>query len=413
MKRASSVCIVVFLLGLGPSAFGQAQSSPSIQRPCADEKLAGKPTLKHSQRIEERASTETVVDSTASVQPCEPGRAEANPDKPATIHFEGLHAISESEVLSSLRDVRLVPKNSLLDADQIRKCEAKIRDLLTEQGYRHAEVSSRIDNVGNQTTLTFVISEGPRLGISQIRFVGNHIFSSQLLTEKISQYLASYGEAGIYNPAVYEYSVHRLADFVRSQGYLQAKVAKPTIEESNGGLILTISVDEGALYRFGQIKFEGASLLRPEELAAMLPQRPGEIVDGEKLSSFFFEELKSYYGNHGYIQYTAEITPRFNLAPRATHGVVDFEITFDEGRRFSVGAIVLVGTNVPAEDLRPLVLLKTGDIYNQKLFENSIRNLNDTGLFLSIDKERDTDYRITEEEGVVNIAIKLKRKDTE
>jgi outer membrane protein assembly factor BamA len=37
--------------------------------------------------------------------------------------------------------------------------------------------------------------------------------------------------------------------------------------------VITIPVDEGALYRFGEIRIEGSSLFSPEKLKAMSPLR--------------------------------------------------------------------------------------------------------------------------------------------
>jgi len=320
------------------------------------------------------------------------------------------------DVLHLLRDkgIRL-PKNPALAPDLVRKAEESIKQFLAERGYAHAAVSSRIDNLDNtQPALIFLVSEGPRLKIVEIRFEGNKVLSSQLLAEEMMKYLVHFEESGHegYDAQIFDYCLHQLNNFVRSQGYLQANFRDPKFEESNGGLVATLYGSEGALYRLGRIEFDGSSLLSSEQMVAMLGQKRGEGVNGERLSKFLYEELKEYYGDRGYIEYTAEVTPEFKLSPGQSEGTVDFEITIDEGWRFRVRRIHFEGANLPTEELRQLLLLKQGDIYSNRLLEETIRRLNDTGLFCEIDKDKDADFRTNEEERLVDIVIKLKRKES-
>jgi outer membrane protein assembly factor BamA len=119
--------------------------------------------------------------------------------------------------------------------------------------------------------------------------------------------------------------------------------------------------------------------------------------------------LKQVYGEHGYIQYTAEVTPEFKSAPDKSEGVVDLEITIDEGRRFKVGKIKFAGEQLP-DGLESMILIHSCDVYNASLYEKSIDNLNNSGLFEFVDKDKDADFRVNEEERWVEITIMLKRK---
>jgi outer membrane protein assembly factor BamA len=119
--------------------------------------------------------------------------------------------------------------------------------------------------------------------------------------------------------------------------------------------------------------------------------------------------LKQLYGEHGYIQYTAEVTPEFKSGPNKSDGVVDLEITIDEGRCFKVRKIKFAGEQLP-DNLESMLLIREGDVYNASLYEKSINNLNNSGLFEFVDKDKDADFSTDEEEGLVDITIKLKGK---
>ena len=60
--------------------------------------------------------------------------------------------------------------------------------------------------------------------------------------------------------------------------------------------------------------------------------------------------------------------------------------------------------------LRREVLINEGDIYNQNYFEFSITRLNQLGYFNPIDKDKDADFRTNEEEGLVDVTVKVQEK---
>jgi len=56
------------------------------------------------------------------------------------------------------------------------------------------------------------------------------------------------------------------------------------------------------------------------------------------------------------------------------------------------------------------VLINEGDIYNQSYFEISVTRLNQLGYFNPIDKDKDADYKTNDEEGQVDITVKVSEK---
>jgi outer membrane protein assembly factor BamA len=138
------------------------------------------------------------------------------------------------------------------------------------------------------------------------------------------------------------------------------------------------------------------------------PIKTGAIANGELLSKWLYQDLKQAHGEQGYVQYTAEVTPEFRTTPKG-EGVVDLAITIDSGPQFKVRRIGFAGQNLP-NNLSDLMLIHDGDLYNQLLLEKTIETLNNTGLFDLIDKERDADFHTNDEEGLVDIVIKVTRK---
>src|SRR5437660_12029610 len=54
--------------------------------------------------------------------------------------------------------------------------------------------------------------------------------------------------------------------------------------------------------------------------------------------------------------------------------------------------------------------MNEGDIYNQNTFEFSVIRLTQQGYFNPIDKDKDVDFRTNEEEGTVDVTVKVAEK---
>jgi Surface antigen variable number repeat len=328
------------------------------------------------------------------------------------IRFEGLHTFGDSSLLKALREAGISTDDPApFTPDLADKAKTAIQDYLASQGYRHAAILAETDT--RSQALNFVIDEGKRVGIGEIRFEGNKVFSSEQLASQMKQCLAD-DDVGGYDPDIFENCLSRPHHFVRSKGYLQAKFADPLKKETEDGLVLTISADEGLLYRLGRITISGATFISPEQIRATTPLQKGDIADGEKIGKALYEDLKKQYGNNGYIQYTAEAFPTFRKNPRhPNEGIVDFEVTIDEGKQFRLRSIKLLGTEFPRKKLRDMLLIRDGDVFNQQLYDDWVVKLNESDLLDSIDWSRDAAFTTDEEHGLLDIVVQLNRNRIE
>jgi outer membrane protein assembly factor BamA len=74
-----------------------------------------------------------------------------------------------------------------------------------------------------------------------------------------------------YEQNLLEYCLRNAANFIRSQGYLQAKLDEPESDVIGNGIVATVRVEEGPLYRLGKITIEGADHLSAETLEECCP----------------------------------------------------------------------------------------------------------------------------------------------
>src|SRR5689334_17313087 len=96
--------------------------------------------------------------------------------KQLEIKFEGLQNFSESDLLNELRAQRAgISKENLIDPDKVEGFLSAVKGYLSAHGYRHASVTTRRDkgSAADKKALTFIVNEGERARINEIRFEDN------------------------------------------------------------------------------------------------------------------------------------------------------------------------------------------------------------------------------------------------
>ncbi|HKO42011.1 MAG TPA: POTRA domain-containing protein [Pyrinomonadaceae bacterium] len=172
-----------------------------------------------------------------------------------------------------------------------------------------------------------------------------------------------------------------------------------------------VPIEEGVLYRLGEIKIRGSHIVSPEHILGMFNLKIGDIADADAIAVWLYERVKKFYANLGYIQYTAEPVPEFHSIPGSSEGIVFLLVTVEEGKLFTIRSISFEGNgNIPLGVLRSELLVRDGDIFNQELLEESIMRLNRLELFERIDADRDVHYASNNKTPKFDLTIKLKKR---
>src|SRR5882672_1416292 len=353
------------------------------------------------------------------------------------IQFEGLKSVSESDVLKTFRERRVgVSKEAIYDPVKVRNALRVLKELLAAKGHPNATIAEGRENVSTTSVaITFQITEGARVRVAEIQFEGSKVFKSGKLRDQMKHVkeaglFSRFKEQDILDRQKLDYDLHQVDNYMKSKGYLQARHGEPVItglgprrtgfpilplpfiSSVDDTLKITVPISDGRLYRLGDIKIEGNSIFSEQSIKQIIGLEKGEVANGEALSKALYENLKKYYSQQGFIQYTAEVTPTFKDNPKnPEEGIADFLVTIDEGKQFTLRRLEFTGNTFTRDNvLRREVLMNEGDIYNQSLFEYSVTRLNQLGYFNPIDKEKDADFRTNEEEGLVDVTVKVSEK---
>ncbi len=351
--------------------------------------------------------------------------------------FEGLHSVQESDVLKAFRERRVgVAKENVYDPVKVRAATRVIKELLAASGHPNATVTEETEEVSaTSLALNFKIEEGDRVRVVEIQFEGNTVFSDGQLRGamkfvKEAGLITRFKSSDILDREKLEYDLHLVDNYMRSKGYLQARHGEPRVESIgprrtgfpvlplpfissvDEGLRVTVPIVEGKVYRLGEFKVEGNSIFSEAQIRAVIGLNKGDIADGEKVTKGLFENLKKFYGQQGFIEYTAEPVPTFQDNPQnPNEGIVDFTVTIEEGKQFTLRRLEFVGNTFTRDNvLRREVLINEGDIYNDVYWEYSVVKLNQLGYFNPIDKDKDVDRRTNDEEATVDLSLKVSER---
>lgn len=357
------------------------------------------------------------------------------------LQFTGLEAVQESDVLKAFREQRVgISKEAVYDPVKARNATRILRELLASKGYPNATVNIKEEEVSaTSVAVTFEIDQGNRSRIVDIQFEGNQNFSDgelrgALQLVKETGLVSRFKGQDILDLRKLQYDLQRnVRSYMFSKGYFQARLGDPVVEglglkrtdfiplitlplplisSKDDTLRITIPVTEGKIFRVGQLKVEGNSIFSEQQILSYVGLKTGEIADGKRLQDAVYEELKNVYGQQGFVQYNAEFEPEFHDNPtNPNEGVVDITITIDEGKQFTLRRLEFTGNTFTRDRvMRREFLINEGDIYNSRFLDISIARLNQTQYFDPIDKDQDVEIRTDEEQGDVDLIVKIKEK---
>lgn len=357
------------------------------------------------------------------------------------LQFTGLKAVQESDVLKAFREQRSgISKEAVYDPVKARNANRVLRELLAQKGYPNATINIKEEEVSaTSIALTFEVDQGNRSRIVEIDFEGNEVFSDSELRAamqlvKETGLISRFQGQDILHLEKLQYDLQKnVRSYMWSKGYFQARLGDPQvvglgvkrtdflplitlplplISSKDDTLKIVIPVTEGKVYRVGDLKVEGNSIFSQEQILAFVGLRKGEIADGQRLQNAVYEDMKNVYGQQGFVQFSAEFDPEFKDNPaNPEEGIVDITITIDEGKQFTLRRLEFTGNTFTRDRvMRREFLINEGDIYNSRALEISVARLNQTQYFDPIDKDQDVEMRTDEEQGDVDLIVKIKER---
>ena len=368
------------------------------------------------------------------------------------VDYQGSKQIERTKIEEQLRERNIeVRLDSFLDEGVIRRVKGVLRTMMAEKGFTNAEVTHKVAPVAGGPKLvnvTFNVSEGPKIKIRKVDFIGNQAVGDGTLQRKLKEnkpkgILSFITGGGTYKEAEFEADAEKVVEYYQNRGYVRARVGQPelkvvqnTADGKTRWVELRIPVTEGARYRVGDLGFAGNALVKGDQLRPLFKLTTGEWYSRKQLEDGR-KKAQEIYGGAGYMEFTAfpdmkpsdEPGPEEALAalvpealaapPEPTRGpakdpTVDVTLRIEEGPQYFVNRIVFTGNTTTRDNvIRREMRLVEGGVFNTEALKYSVRRLNQLGYFKNLegnDKDMKVDKTV-DKPNTVDVTLKFEEQN--
>ena len=350
------------------------------------------------------------------------------------VDYVGSKRVEQSKIEEELKKKGITIRlDSFIDPGLVRRVAGIVRELYAGKGYQFAEVKPEIREVAGGPKLvhlTFNITEGPKVRIRDVEFVGNKAIGDRRLARKMKEnkakgFLSFVLGGGTYKEEMFAEDADKVESYYRDRGYIAARVGQPDLkilEDSKDEKVrwvqLRVPVTEGARYKVGEFKFDGNAIVDAKALRPLFKVESGDYYAEKKIRKGL-EKAREVYGTGGYFEFTAypDLSPRDQPSDPATAApagpaaparapggppIVDVTMRVQEGKQYFVNRITFLGNTTTRDNVirREMRLLESG-VFNTEALEDSAPRLNQLGYFkalegdaIAVDKTPGTDNKV-------------------
>ena len=298
--------------------------------------------------------------------------------------FNGNRKITDDKLQGAVQSQALGPYNQTTvnaDIERLKQAYAAI-------GRNDVQITTQTAPVGQgRLNLAFVINEGDRTKIADIKFVGNQAYSggrlqSVILTKETGP-LSFISRKDIYSEDKLRADEDALRQFYYNHGYPDFRVisSNAVLDESKNQYNITFTVEEGQQYKYGKVAVESTvDGITSQDLQGYVQTREGSTYDAREIQKTM-DAISKRVASAGYP--FARVTPRGdrNMAGR-TIGV---SYLVDQGERAYVERIEIRG-NTRTRDyvIRREFDFSEGDAFNQEMISRAKKRLEALGYFAKV-----------------------------
>jgi outer membrane protein insertion porin family len=289
-----------------------------------------------------------------------------------------------------------------------------------EKGFQEAKVEPYHEALpgGPKTiALKFKITEGPKIKISNVDFVGNTVFSDrkirgQMKTNKGGGFWIFPGSS-VYQEEKFEEDAEAVVAFYRDRGYLQIDVGQPNLKllrDSEDGkerfMTLEIPISEGQRFRVDKFEFAGNDKVPADVMRPLFKMKTGDYYNEKRIREGF-QKIQEIYGAGGHF----EMTPYPEFVPEGDK--VNVTIRINEGKQYFINRITFEGNTTTRDSvIRRELRLYENSVYNTEALKYSVKRLNQLGYFKPLEDQKNiTTEKTPGTDNKVDLTLKLEEQN--
>ena len=308
-----------------------------------------------------------------------------------TLNNVTVYGVKKRKVEDIIDDTDL-KKGKKITESLIANTKNYLQNKYKKQGFLNAKVNiaTTADTTGtNVQNMVINVNKGDKVKIKDINFVGNEKLSDKRLKKSLKntkkKKFYRFWKKSKYIEADFEEDLDNLIDTYAERGYRDARVLSDTfvkLDEKN--IELTIKVEEGDKYYFGDIDFVGNSVYTDRMLSQVLGIKKGDTYNGVLLKERIADDsdpdaadLTNLYQNNGYL--FSSINP---VEVSAVNDTIDFEIRIIEGKETFLDHVTVSGNDKTNDHvIYREIRTRPGQKYSKSNIVRTIRELGQLGFF--------------------------------
>ena len=303
------------------------------------------------------------------------------------INFKGNKLIPKEALEEGLKKMGLA-EGEVLKKSALQTLETELEQQYAQQGRYDADISvEQVARPNNRVDLDIQFNEGKPAKVFDINVIGNTVFEDddikQAFAVKESGWLSVISRNDRYAREKMAASLESLRALYLNKGYINFDVnsSNLNISEDKKHIFIEVSVKEGDQFKFGESKFLGDALYKPDELKALQIYKDGTTYSQEKVNAVK-QLLLRKYGNAGYYYTEVNVVPEIN---NETH-TVDLNYYINPGQQVTVRRINFTGNTKTADEVlrREMRQMEGALASNEKIDLSKVR-LERTGFFSKVD----------------------------
>jgi outer membrane protein insertion porin family len=334
-------------------------------------------------------------------------------ERPAIESFEitGNKDIKTEDLQKSLRNVGLAAGKTF-DRSVLEEVKGYLTDQYFSRGKYAVSIDEKVeDDSGNRVKIKITIKEGSRAKIRTINVVGNHVYTDKEITKgfelQTPNLLSWYKQDDRYSSESLEGDQEKLRSFYMDRGYanFQIESTQVSIAPEKDDIFITLNIEEGGIYKVGDVKLAGSFPIPREELQKLILIGEGEVYS-RKYVTATQELMQNRLGQDGYAFAKVDPVPTIDKAT----GTVAITFFVDPGNRVYVRNISFSGVKrINDEVLRREMRILEGGWLSNVALDRSKQRLQRLSYITKVDEETtpvpgssdqvDIDYKIEEGPG--------------
>lgn len=327
----------------------------------------------------------------------------------AALSFEGNKELKADE----LQEASGFKAFEIFNQAKLREAQDKMLKLYEDKGFFLAKIEPVITPAegDERVNLKFVVTESDKVRVKTIHFIGNAKLSDQYLKGRIATqeegYFSGISGSGQFKQDAFERDTQILRFLYYNQGYVKAKVDRPTVQLTPDrlGLYITFRIEEGEQYKVRDVDYSGDLLFPIEKLKETSKMDDSQIFAYDQLQKDL-NELQALYGDLGYAY--ANVIPRTRFDDKEK--TVDLVFEFSKGEKVRFGRVTVTGNSKTRDKvLRREMKIREGELYHETRKRQSLENIQRLGFFEEVNFKTSTPAGQSD---VMDIEIVVKERNT-